>query len=204
MYYSQHGQDKFIDEFFGAKIGGVFVEIGAHNGEAFSNTCFLERERQWTGLLVEPLPHCFEQMKEKRNCQMLNACISDKEGEEDFLYMNGWTEMLSGLVNSYDPKHKMRIDKEAVEYNCQGQTIKVKTYTGKKVFEDFNLKNIDYLSVDTEGSELQILQSIDFGAVNIKCISVENNYNDDTILKYLTRFGYRRIKQLGSDDIYFK
>lgn len=204
-YYSQHSQDRFLDEhIFKGKTGGVFVEIGAFNGEAFSNTCFFERFRGWTGLCVEPLPHHFEAMKTKRNCIMLNACISDVEGEEDFLVCTGWCEMLSGLLKSYDPDHLKRIDREIQEYNCSKTIVKVPTLVLSKTLPYFHLDNIDYCSIDTEGSEMQVLRSIDFEKTQIYCFTIENNYKDNTIEKFMISKGYKKEKTLGTDELYLK
>ena len=66
-----------MDHLSGAKQYGFFVEAGASNGETFSNTLYLERFRNWTGLLVEPSPEYFaEMLSKRRQVYMINACLS--------------------------------------------------------------------------------------------------------------------------------
>ena len=67
-----------------------------------------------------------------------------------------------------------------------------------------NIGTIDYLSVDTEGSELSILKSVDLTRFKIRAISVENNRNAPQIPEYMQGIGYKRIVRLGVDDIYAK
>ena len=76
--WSQYGQDQLIDKLLIQKRNGFFVEIGGYDGETFSNSLFLEKERGWCGLLVEANPYTYELMAGKdRNCFMKNACISN-------------------------------------------------------------------------------------------------------------------------------
>lgn len=204
-YYSQHRQDRYLDEeIFKSKENGVFVDVGAFNGEAFSNTCFFERFRDWTGLCIEPLPEYFEQMKTKRKCQLLNACVSDTEGEQEFWHLTDWCSMLSGLASSYDEAHVKRIHSELKDYGGTKSVTKVKTYLLKNILAQYNLTHIDYISIDTEGSEMQILKSIDFSKVNITCFSVEDNYNDPAFDDFLKQYGYSKINRLGTDNIYLR
>ena len=65
-YYSQIGQDKFVNEFFKGKLNGVFVDIGAHDGESGSNSLFLEKHRNWSGICIEPGPAEYKKLEESR------------------------------------------------------------------------------------------------------------------------------------------
>ena len=62
IYFSQDNQDKFVDQYFKQKRNGVFLEVGAGDGIVFSNSLFFERERNWTGLLIEPTRYLFERL----------------------------------------------------------------------------------------------------------------------------------------------
>jgi hypothetical protein len=76
-HFSQSDQSKYIDELLNGKRDGFFIEAGAFDGESYSNSLFFERERNWTGLLIEPIPRYFNQLKEKkRHAYALNACIA--------------------------------------------------------------------------------------------------------------------------------
>jgi hypothetical protein len=62
--------------------------------------------------------------------------------------------------------------------------------------------HIDYLSLDTEGGELDILKSIDYRRFPVNCISVENKYEEKEIYRFLSSVGYRKIARLKIDDIF--
>ena len=79
---SQLGQDKIVDEYFRGKRHGVFVDIGAYDGLTFSNTLMLERERDWTGICIEPLPDIFAELRKNRRCICVQACIGNREEGE--------------------------------------------------------------------------------------------------------------------------
>src|SRR5438309_1453970 len=115
-YYSQCKQDKFVNEhFFKNKKNGFFVDIGAHNGVTYSNTFFFEKELNWTGICIEPIPKIFNELKSNRNCLCVQGCISDFNGISQLLNVSNPIEgtkmlsMLSGLLHKYNHRHINRI-----------------------------------------------------------------------------------------------
>lgn len=204
-YYSQYQQDRFLNEnIFHNKQNGVFVEIGAHDGISYSNTYYFEKNLNWRGLCIEPHPDRFRELIKNRgkNTICLPIAIANNNGESKFLQIQGGPEMLSGLLDHYDPKHLLRIDKELDRFGGDKTVINVKISKLQKVFEANNINHVDLLSIDTEGSELEILKSIDFSKVTIDIIMVENNYRSDLICDYLTSHNYRKIKTIDADEIY--
>ena len=76
-HFSESDQSEYIDNLLNGKRDGFFIEAGALDGESYSNSLFFERERKWTGLLIEPIPRYFNQLKDKkRHAYALNACIA--------------------------------------------------------------------------------------------------------------------------------
>lgn len=202
-YYSQVGQDRYLnEEIFKGKEAGYFVDVGAHNGITFSNTYFFEKYTAWQGICIEPLPEIFQQLKNNRTCICLEGAVSLNLGAEDFLRIDGYSEMLSGLVNEYDPRHIERLNIEQKLYGGTSKTIRVNTYPLQYIFDNYALTDIDLLSVDTEGSELAVLQSIEFPKTHIHCIVVENNYQESDVQDYLSLHGYELIKKLHWDDVF--
>jgi len=114
-YFSQYNQDMFIDFFFNKKENGVFLDIGAHDGISFSNTFFFEKERNWDGICIEPIPSVFDKLRNNRNCIVENCCILDKEGSITFREVVG-PDMLSGIIDFFDNAHLQRIEREIKEY----------------------------------------------------------------------------------------
>jgi len=195
QYFSQFQQDEFVNEtLFKNKKNGIFVDIGAHDGISYSNTYFFEKKLSWSGICIEPMPNIFSKLKNNRNCICIKGCIADKNSEEEFLQVNGYSEMLSGLVNKYDPEHVKRIDYEIKKFGGSKYTIIVKTYKLNDLLEEHNIYDIDLLSIDTEGGELDILKSIDFDKFFIKAIVVENNYHSKEFKRLLESKGFEFIK----------
>jgi FkbM family methyltransferase len=201
-YFSQYGQDKFIAEYFDFLKKGIFVDIGANDGKTLSNTYYLEKNLLWHGIAIEPSPKVFQRLEKNRDCILINACISDVVGNSDFLELTGHTEMLSGLVDKYDERHIKRINDEIEEFSGKKNYIQVPCYKLEDVIRKQGLDKINYLNIDIEGGEIDVLKSIDFNNLDIDIIGVENNYKEDEIKNYLNKFGYRLIAIVGSDEMY--
>lgn len=203
-YNSQYGQDKFIDkEIFKGKTGGIFLEIGADNGINGSNTLFFERERGWTGICIEPRTSAYAELIKNRNCKKFNVAIApDNKGSKKFLQVEGNLAQLSGLVDKFDPRHLDRIKRETQEKNIHSSVIDVESITLNEILDQSCITQIDYLSLDTEGGELEILKSIDYNRFNITCITVENKYEDKEVRNFLSSVGYRKVARLKIDDIF--
>jgi len=203
-YMSQYGQDKFVAEHFNFLKNGVFIDIGANDGKTLSNTYFLEKELSWSGLVIEPSPKVFKRLEVNRNCILLNACISNESGTAEFLELSGHTEMLSGLIDKYDQRHLKRIEDEIEEFSGEKNYIQVPCYKLEDVMKEYKLNKIDYLNIDIEGGEFDLLKSINFNDIEIDVIGVENNYKEDKIKNYLSQYGYSLIAIVGSDEMYKK
>lgn len=201
-FTSQYGQDRFVIERLGGRRGGVFFEIGAHDGVTFSNTWALEQRFGWTGIAVEPSPSAFAMLQRNRGCVVVHGCITAAPGTARFLHIEGPAAMLSGVVDHYDPRHLARIDREIAVGGGHRSEIDVPCFTVADLAAAHGATRIDYLSIDTEGGELAILQSIEFTRLDVNLITVENNYGDPRFRSLLTRAGFRLIARLACDEIY--
>jgi FkbM family methyltransferase len=198
-YYSQSGQDAFVLSYFNNKTNGVFIDIGANDGITFSNTYYFEKNLNWSGICIEPIPKVFESLDKNRNCIKINAAISNKKSIEKFAIVDP-IDMLSGLYNEYDPKHLEKIHNNGwniTELNIQCLVL-------NDILEEYKIFHIDYLSIDTEGNELKILESINFDKFNIDLIDVENNYDNEDLRNFIISKGYILIEKIGCDEIYSK
>ncbi len=205
IYYGQFEQDRFLSEqIFLGKKGGFFVDVGAHDGVTFSNTCHFERFHQWTGINIEPITSVFDKLQANRpNSVNLNCAISDVDGPVSFLLNTGYTEMLSGIVSNYDPRHLKRIANEQAR---QGGFSTVTSVPGRRlasIFRDQSVKHIDLVSIDVEGAELTVLKSIDFEQTSIDVICVEDNYpsSSSELIDFMSSKGFRIFERKG--DIFF-
>lgn len=204
-FVSQFKQDQFVYEnFFKNKTNGFFLDIGASDGIEYSNTYFFEKELGWKGICVEPRDQAFKDLTNNRDCICIKGCISEQEGTAQFLEVLGYAELLSGVYDKYDPRHVARINSELVSHGGSKRIIEVKCYNINKILHEHGVTHIDYLSLDTEGGELEILKSIDFETITVDVIDVENNYNDPSMRRFLEDKGYKLVKRIVCDELYVR
>ena len=198
-YYSQFEQDKVVYEsYFQEKTNGYFVDIGAHDGVTFSNSKFFE-EQGWKGVCIEPNPVVFEQLQSVRNCKCVKKAIAEKIGKAQFFQILEGADMLSGLVDEFSQKGIKNIYANLSNDNSGFDYIEVELDLFDNIVDQ---TEIDFLSIDTEGNELKILQTIDFNKYNIKVITLENNEYDSRFVEFLIPKGFTFIKRLGCDELY--
>ena len=204
-FHSQYGQDKYVaEQLFPGKTDGFFVDIGAHDGVTYSNSKHFE-ELGWNGICVEPNPHVFRELKENRSCECVNACISEVSGELEFATVQSqsesdYTNMLSGIVDKYDKRHWQRLESEVAARGGKLETIKVTSLTFNECVPPGT--QVDFVSIDTEGAELAVLQSIDFAAADIKYFVIENNYKESTIADFMATKGYVLKTTINVDQVF--
>lgn len=200
---SQFGQDRFLDEqVFHGRRGGVFVEVGAFDGVTLSNTWFFEHRRGWSGVCVEPQPAAFERLQRERSCVCVRAAVAARPGRARFLEIQGTPTMLSGLVDAYHRKHRARIRNELRREGGRARKIRVDCLRLADLLREHGIASVDYLSLDTEGGELEILRSLPFDELRIDVIGVEENYDAGAIGSFLATQGYAPIAELGCDRLY--
>lgn len=201
-YYSQYKQDKFLDKIvFNGKKNGFFIDIGAHDGISLSNSFFFEKNRAWVGICIEPNPNVFSKLMQDRKSTNLNICIGEGNKTISFTKIEGYSEMLSGVTDTYAPEHLKRIEREVAIHGGNIQTISVEMKRLDTI-ESIKNKKVDFISIDTEGNELDVIRSIDFKNSDITCFVIENNYGDHEIAEILRRNNYNYIARLWCDDVY--
>ena len=194
MFYSQENQDSYLETtvFKGFKHG-VFVDVGAYDGIHINNTLYFEQTNQWTGINIEPIPKIFDYLMTNRpNCINVNCAIYNEEGETDFLLNTGYTEMLSGIKNTFDQRHITRLEDENNQMGSTTEVVKVATKKLTSILQEHDISHIHYLSIDVEGAEFEVIQSIDFDTIFIDVIGFENNYDDNSIpiIDFLEKHNY--------------
>ena len=203
QFYSQYSQEQSLENciFKGFK-NGTFMDVGAHDGVDLNNTLFFETTHNWKGINVEPIKLVYDRLVTNRpNCININCAVSDCNGNAEFLCNNGYTEMLSGLKSEYDNRHLDRINGEIQKMGGESKTILVDTKRIEAICEENNINHIHYLSIDVEGGEMKVLQSINFDKVFIDVIGFENNYHNTQHIpiNYLTQFGYIKLPDHVAD-----
>lgn len=194
---AQNFQDVFVLSVLGHRRGGFFVEVGAANGVQFSNTHLLEKRYGWTGILVEPATAWHEKIRAHRTAKLDTRCA--------------WSR--SGLMIPFCQFPDANLSTVAERAETQGKTwhttpkerYEVETASLADILRDAP-PVVDYLSVDTEGSELEVLGAYDFSH-HFRVITCEHNYHLEPrarIHDILTPHGYLRVceQQSGYDDWY--
>ena len=201
--YSQHGEDLLVEKILGCKVNS-FIDIGANDGVLFSNT-FKFAKYGAAGLCIEPSPRSFKKLRlnhlfhSKIAC--LNYAISNRDGKIYFIE-DGYEETLSRVSNSSEEGSK--------EIQCCTFNTVLNKYP--------NFKDIDLLSVDVEGHELQVFEGLDFNLhkpevivvelldlsvkkLEIKNLNIENLFNTE-LYKFLTSKNYILVNCIYSDLIF--
>jgi len=180
-----------------------FVEFGAADGVKGSNTFLLEERFGWKGILAEPAKIWSEDLKLNRpNSNIELDCVwSDSNSE----LMFNETPDAPGLSTVYEYRNS------DLHHNSRKQSkrYKVKTISLNDLLNKYNApSHINYLSIDTEGSEFKILNSLDWNKYSFDVITCEHNYTSqrEEIFKLLSTKGYKRIFESLSqyEDWYVK
>lgn len=187
---SQLRQDLFVLSQLRFKENGFFVEFGATNGIDLSNSHLMEKEFGWTGILAEPAKCWHNDLKKNRNCNIETNCVW-KDSASTLTFNEVDIAELS-TINSYSDTDGHR------DIRKKGKTYDVKTISLNNLLEKYGApKEIDYLSIDTEGSEFEILSNFDFSKHSFKVITCEHNYTPmrDDLFNLLSKNGYVRVHQ---------
>ena len=200
MFHSQHQIEVHLDRFFSEP--GFFLEIGCWDGELISQTKWLEKEKGWNGLCVDPFPVHFE----GRSCIVCGRAISAAGGRREFIKVSidrrygGDVSYFSGFRDA------VKFHWDVIEKHCDYEIVPVETITMVELYELYDMPDyIEFLSVDTEGSELEIFESIDFNKYRFGMIIFEHNMDASTksrIGQILTANGYELFEALECDDVY--
>jgi FkbM family methyltransferase len=195
---SQLGQDLWVLERTGYKRGGFFVEFGATDGVRLSNTFLLESVFGWRGICAEPNPGMFEKLRLNRRCQVTQACVGALTGERvEFVFADEYGGMVRNMGDD------MHADKRAAFAAMPEFRAELETISLHDLLTSLNApREIDYISIDTEGSELAILEAFPFERWRIKCLSVEHNFvahTREAICALLSAHGYQRTEAKWDD-----
>lgn len=198
---SQIEQERWVFAMCNGRRGGRFAEIGAFDGVLHSNSYFLETEQGWKGVAVEPNPELFAKLQQNRTAICLEKAVYRESGRVlDFVA----SQEIGTLQEYADSDGYAWHRRLAVAENG---LIQVETVTFNEIaaMGDFALTGFDYVSLDTEGSELDILRSIDLARHRIPLFTIEHNFVEprrDEIRLLLAQAGYDRLN-VGFDDWYF-
>jgi len=194
---SQVGQDVFVRGLL-PHDNGFFVEAGAADGLTYSNTLLFARDG-WKGLLVEPVPQLFIQCRENRPESFVSHAILDSlEKNVDFWIRDGYISGTVAFGTDYNPIKKRKKIRQA---KARGHVVQRETYALDYLLDSIGApKIIDYMSLDTEGSEYRILAKFPFSRYAFKVMTIERPKSQ--LLALLAREGYRPIKKFYLGELH--
>lgn len=194
---SQLAQGTRSLEFYNFKKGLYFIEVGAFDGVKYSNTHILEKKYNWKGICIEPNPKYYDLLKKSRDCICIDSAVFDEEDKE-VEFTSTHHGYLSGITDCFNNALEARKDR--------GTVIMVLTKTLTRILDENSApKYIDYISIDTEGSEVNVLNGIDFKKYKFGYIDIEHNYIKkcrEEIKEILESNGYKFYRTEKFDDTY--
>jgi FkbM family methyltransferase len=154
-----------LDMIFSQKENGFFIELGANDGLKQSNTAFLEFHRGWRGVLIEPSPNAFALCKQNRpNSICIHAACVSNTYEKNKISGDFFGELMSSI--------------DGKRLGHENNTIEVNATTLESILDNIKPPTIDFLSLDAEGYELEILKGLNLSVYRPKYILIEI-YNKD-------------------------
>ena len=158
-----------------------FIEFGACDGIQLSNSLLLESRLSAGGVLIEPSSKWFQQLKINRKALCLQKIVTNESGKSLQLFIKE------------DPFLNTTID--ATDLDVKKQPEIVETISLEDIYKTLGTEHVDYLSIDTEGNELEIISALDLDKYSSKIITIEHNYseNREKIFQLLSNKNYLRI-----------
>jgi hypothetical protein len=232
-FYSQIMQDKILVHLLNtsylnnlnASFNGFFVEAGAFDGESWSNTLHLERFKNWTGLLIEPSLENYKLLKSKnRNAYSINSCISKGSSSVNSSYIEAGPFGITANVSSETTVNTPDRSLSTYIYNVVCHPLAKILDSLFEQFPHLKIRNshirpmeklntdkekfvIDYMSLDIEGNEKEILESFPWNKYKFNFLNIECNKRANLCAKIkqlMLTFGYREtiIDDVWYQDLY--
>lgn len=199
MFYGQFGEDRYLSQFFDSSYKGRCIDVGAYDGVNGSNTYYFENNG-WDCLCVEPVPESFHACNAVRK-RTLNCCVSNYDKEDAFFHVVRLNNNNVSAVSSLALDQRLIESHKHLIHEVVRIPVKVKTLNTMLKEENIS-RHIDFISIDTENTELDVLQGIDFGFYQVDFLIIENNFNDPFIENYLRTKKFKKIHRLAVNDFY--
>jgi len=179
--YSQGGEDLILVKLLGNKPKGFFIDVGANDPELLNNT-YLFYRKGWSGVNFEPIPELAEKFRRKRDRDIvITKAMSNFKGEAVFSTGIKEYEVNSSLLSVNLPKQK---------------NITVEVDTLENILDQLGIQEIDFISIDTEGTEVDVLEGLNLSKYRPKFILAEYNTSskaNNQLSPYLFTHGYQPV-----------
>jgi FkbM family methyltransferase len=184
-------EPELVLEFFSNRAGGFFIDVGANDPKAMSQTWLLEC-KGWRGILIEPLPHLAEKLRAARpGARVVQAACGAREHPATVEFHEAECSMHSGLS-----QHAI----DARERYVSTHTVPMLALD--EILEEAGNPAIDFVSIDVEGAELDVLRGFDLSRHAPALLLIEDHLFNLKVHRHLVRSGYRLVKRTGLNDWY--
>lgn len=184
---------------------GFFIEVGANNGFNQSNTYYLEKFRNWKGLLIEGIPELYQEcLIERSRSEVVNYALVSEDFDQPDVTMtySGLTSLVNGAFKN-QKQEQIHIQKGAMAQgylSCYEIEVPARTLTS--ILDEYDVKEIDFFSLDVEGFELSVLQGLDFNKYRPKYMLIETSFKKD-VDDYIKDY-YIEVEQLTIHDYLYQ
>ena len=203
-YYSQYGEENVLLQYFNQKKNGVVFDIGAADGTRYSNSRFLIENCQWSGVLVEPHPVFFKEIenlyRNNENVRYKNAAVHEVCGRMPF-YVYGMNNLEPAQVSTLSPMFRDRVI-SLYGNGYEEKSIEVEVVTLKSLFEEFNVSTVDFLSIDCEGNDMNVLKSNDWKFIRPHLICVEHSMPQKELDSFMIDQNYKLYTRTVGNSFY--
>lgn len=206
-YWGLHDLDRQIERYLDFD-SGYFVELGANDGKLASNTLYYEQSRNWRGVLIEPAPNLFLQCRENRSAEdqiVCAACVSFGYTAEfvKILYSNSMSVSLNVETDIGDPAAHAELGRQFLKPDETIFAFGAIARTLNSILIEANApKLIDFLSLDVEGSEIEVLKGVDHETFRFRYMLIECR-DLARLSEYLGKLRYHLIEKFNEHDYLF-
>jgi FkbM family methyltransferase len=186
---AEYQESHRVWQFFGCTKQGVFVEVGANHPTLMSQTWHLEQQG-WSGVLVEPNPELCELLRARRpRSRTFQVAAGNPEQTVEIDLLMGVSDLCSTLA-------------PVLNSPLSGAKVRVELRTLDSILAETKIERIDFLSIDVEGMELEVLRGFNLEKYAPRLILLEEHRHDFKKHFYLRRHGYRLVKRTGLNNWY--
>jgi FkbM family methyltransferase len=196
-FYAQQGEDIYVYNKFINRVtdDGVFVELGGYDGLTYSNSKFFEDTLKFKGVLIEPTNQFHSMVHNRPNCKNHNIAVAHKH---QMVMMTG-NSAVAGLTDTMHPAFRDRWHKHSSSYLVEAKPFKT-------ILQDSGVDHIDLLTIDVEGGEQAVLETMDF-TIPVYVIIIEadgdNHIKDEACRDILRKNGFVFDRHLVLNDIWY-
>jgi FkbM family methyltransferase len=200
-FRAQNGEDLWLDAFFGGRSHGFFVDVGAYDGVNLSNSYHFE-QLGWTGVLVEPDPRKADQCRGSRPRSLVFQCaaVGSPEMSEITFFQVEAGEVYS--TTKLTDSHAARIS----GMGLQPTALTVPARTLDSMLEEAGTSSVDFVSIDVEGAEMEVLRGFDIERWKPAVVIIESNtkIRSADIRNYFVSHGYAYRDSIDVNDFYVR